>query len=323
MTRKILSAETRSNWTAIAGALEGALAFLGEPLDRQTVMGLSGHAFRLAITTTASGIASADSAVHIDYERALGLHASLGFAMRRAAVSQFEPDYGRRRAEAIRAIVRSIDRGRPVIASGLHVADFGIVKGYDDRAAVIYVSTAVSLQYGDALPLSQWPPPGATQPLEIMLPGDRLRIDRRQAEVSALRFAVDYALQGDPAGPKSTAHGLAAYARWLAGYAGLEPLDRFGNARCLQTLQAARRDAAGFLRGISAQYAEPAKGALQSAAVAYETEALALSRLTTLFPFPSGGETEDARVLGAPGLQTAMQNERQAIACLQQALVAL
>jgi len=325
MTRKILAAETRSNWTAIAGALEGVLAFLGELPDRRAIMGLSGHAFRLAITTAASGIAIADGAAHIDYERALGLHANLGFSMRRAALSQSDPSYSQRRDEAIRLITRSIDRGRPVIASGLQVADFGIVKGYDDRAALFYVSTSVSSQYGAALPLSQWPPPGATQPLELMLPGDPLRADRREAELAALRFAVHYAIEGDPHGPADTAHGLAAYERWLTGYAGDGPLDRFGNARCLQTLQAARRDAAGFLRGISATYPQRATDALNSAATDYETEALALSRLSTLFPFPSGGNTENLSLLsiGAAALKQAFESERRAVDHLKAALEAL
>jgi hypothetical protein len=319
MTKKLLAgAETAGNWTSIAGALQGVLAFLGEPLDRPTVMGLSGHAFRIAIWTSDAGIADAESAVRFDHERALPLYESLGYAMRRVAVGAGDPERERQMREAIRQIRRSIDHKRPVAASGLQVPDFGIIKGYDDRTGVFFVSTVVSPQYGETLPLSQWPAPGHLQSVEILLPGDRRRIDRRRAEKAALTFACAYAQAGHPDGPADTAHGFLAYEHWLRGYENPGSLSRSGNARCIQTVQAARRDAAVFLRAISPSYSGAAREALEAAAAAYSEEALTFSRLATLFPFPNGGDTlsPGALAVGAISLRQALAHEQAAIRAL-------
>jgi hypothetical protein len=319
MTKKLLAgAETTSNWTSIAGALQGMLAFLGEPLDRATVMGLSSHAFRIAIWTSGSGIADGESAVRFDHERALPFYEALGYRIDRLAVSGSDSEHEHRRQQAIRQIRRSIDQRKPVAAYGLQVPDFGIIKGYDDRAGVFYVSTVVSPQYGEALPLSQWPAPGHLQSVEVLLPGDRRRGDRRQAERAALAFAYRYAQEGDPGGPPDTAHGFAAYARWLRGYDEQGSLARFGNARCIQTVQAARRDAAVFLRSLLPSYPPAARSTLEAAANAYEEEALAFSRLATLFPFPNGGDTlsPGALAVGAASLRQALAHEEDAVAAL-------
>lgn len=288
-------------------------------------MGLSGHAFRLAIWTGSGGIADGESAFCFDHERALPLYEGLGYSMARVGADSGEPDYTRRREEALRQTQRSIDRGRPVVAYGLQVPEFGIVKGYDDRAGLLYVSTTVSPQYGETLPVSQWPAPGHLQSIEVILPRDRRHRDRSEAEYAALEFAVRYAEHGDPAAPPGAAHGLQAYSRWLEGYAQPGSLDRFGNARCIQIAQAARRDAAVFLRGIAAAYPAPARTALGEAAQAYEREALAFSRLATLFPFPSGGDpySPGALALGASSLHEALSHEQEAIAALRAAIAAL
>lgn len=322
MTKKILAAGTSSNWTSIAGALEGLLRFFGTPLGRETVMGLSGHAFRLAIWTSDEGIADGESAVCFDHQRALPLYESLGYAMQRIGARQDDPAYTRTREDAIRAIRRSIDRGRPVAAYGLQVPDFGIVKGYDDRAGLLYVSTTVSPQYGEALPLTQWPAPGHRQALEVILPGGRRPVDRRLAERAALTFALRYAEEGDSGGPPNTEHGLKAYRRWLEAYASPGRLAPFGNARCIQTVQAARHDAAVFLRSLAPAYPSGPRAAFEEAAAAYEQEALAFSRLATLFPFPNGGDTLSAGTLaiGAASLRQAFEREREALGALAGAL---
>ena len=326
MTKRVLTgATTISNWTSIAGALQGMLAFLGARHDRATVMGITGHAFRLAIWTSSEGIADGESAARFDHERALPLYTGLGYSIRRICVSPEDPDYEHRRQEAIRQIRRSVDHGRPVAAYGLQVPDFGVIKGYDDRSEVFYVNTNVSSQYGETLPLPQWPAPGHLQSIDVILPGDRRRVNRRETERAALLFAVQYADQGEPAGPANTAHGFAAFERWLQGYAEPDSLARFGNCRCIQVVQAARRDAAGFLHAIAPTYPLPVQGALESAAAAYRQEALAFSRLANLFPFPNGGETSSpaALAIGAGSLRQALIHEQAAVSAIRDALIRL
>lgn len=322
MGKKILAGvSTVSNWTSIAGALEGVLVYLGEAHDRSTLMGLTGHAFRLSIWTSREGIADGESASRIDFDHAVRLYANLGYRVEHVSGRPEERDYGRRRDEAIKRIRRSIDRGLPAVVYGLQVPEFGLVKGYEDRAGLFYVSTTVSPQYGEALPLSQWPAPGHLEWVEAILLGDRRPVDRRAAEQMALAFAVELAEQGEP-GPADTAHGYAAYQRWLEGYAEPGRLAAVGNARCIQVVQAARHDAARFLRDIARDYRVGVAALLKQAATAYDAETLAFSRLATLFPYPGGGDCESRGALtaGAGALRDAYTQERDAIQFIRQAL---
>lgn len=311
-----------SNWTSIAGALEGAYAFFGATYDRSTIMGVSGHAFRLAIRTSEEGIASGESPVCFDYARAIPLYTNLGYKADHISARPGERDYRKRRDEAIKRIRRSVDHGAPAVAYDLQLPEFGLVKGYDDRAGLFFVSTTVSSQYGEALPLSQWPPPDRLQWIEVILLGSRQRPDRRKADAMALRFAIDHAESGEPHGPPDTAQGFAAYERWLEGFAQAGRLSRQGNARCIQVAQAARFDAARFLRDIARDYAPGVGAAMKQAASAYDGEALAFSRLATLFPFPSGGDVTGFGVLtaGAASMQEAYNREREAVSHLKAAL---
>lgn len=323
MTKKILDGvNSVSNWTSIAGALQGTLMHLGERFDEQEIMGLTGHAFRLAIRTGEDGIADSAGTVSLDYGRAIQLYAGLGHKFEHFSARPADRGYDRRREEAIKRIQRSIDRGVPAIVYDLQLPEFGLVKGYDDRAGLIYVSTTVSSQYGEALPLRQWPAPGRLGWIEVIVLGDRQRFDRRRAEQEALCFAVDYAERGEPCGPDDTVHGLAAYERWLEGYTLQGGLSRHGNARCIQIVLSARRDAARFLRAIAGSYEPGAGAALDQAAAAYDAEALAFSRMATLFPFPSGGDVENlgALMAGAASLRQALEHERRAIDLLKAAL---
>ncbi len=325
MARKLLgAAETINNWTSLAGAMAGALRFLGVAADEPRLMGTTGLAFRLAIDAGPSGIAGGQSELAIDRSRALTLFAGLGVSWEWLTVGPEEDGYARRREQLIARVRRSIDRGRPAVAFGLHLPEYGLIKGYDDREQLFFVSTTVSPQFGPALPWAQWPAPGLPARLDVLLPGDRRRVDQAAAARTALRFAVDFARRGEPALGAEPAQGLAAYNRWLEGYAQPGRLDRFGNARVIQTLLSARRDAAAYVRSLAAQ--QPAgMAALQEAAAAYAAEALALSRLATLFPYPSGGDTSapGALAAGSAALRQGLVHERAAVDSLERALAAI
>jgi hypothetical protein len=323
MTRKLLAgAEVVSNWTGIAGALHGTLRYLGRDVDQPYVMGVSGHAFRLAIAHSPSGIPSPISHLCFDYQRATALYAGLGFTWDWIGARPEDPDYPRIRERALQQIRRSIDKGRPAAVYGLHLAEFGIVNGYDDRANILFVSSSLSPQYGGTLPLAQWPAPGQPAWIAAILPVKPRTVLDADAGRAAVSFAVAYARAGDPGGPPEAAHGLAAYDRWIECYGGPERLDPFGNARCIQVLQAARRDAASYLRAIAPRYSNAARPLLEQAAGEYDAEALALSRLSTLFPYPSGGDPTARGMLmaAAASLRQAAANELTAVERLEDAL---
>lgn len=324
MGRKVLDgAAVAHNWVSIAGALEGALRFLGEAMPAAWVMGVSGHAFRLALPV-AGEVAAPGAEAALDLDRAAALHRNLGRKVEVVVAHQGERGYARRRDEAIRRINREIDRGRPAVVYDLQLPQFGLVKGYDDRAGLWYVSTVISGQYGETLPLARWPVPERPGVVMAVLLGDRARTDPRRAVVDALRFAVAYAGGGDPGDGSGALHGFAAYVRWGEAFTRGEPVSAAGNAAAVQALQSARRDAAAFLRGDATRLLPAAAPALRQAAAAYDAEVLAVSRMMTMFPFPSGGDPANpaARMVAAGALREALAREREAIDALRAALAA-
>ncbi len=319
MGRELLSGVALvMNWCSLAGALEGALRFLGQPVTTPRVMGISGHAFRLALPLAGGEVAAPGAETAIDLERATALYRNLGRAFEVIAAWPDARDYAGRRAEAVKRVNKSIDRGAPAIVYDLHLPQFGLVTGYDDRAGTWSVRTMLSPQYGGELPLGRWPVPENPGPVVALIPAGRKRIEPRRAVLEALRFAVSYAERGDPGDPTGAVHGFAAYERWGEAFTRGEPISTAGNTALVMALQSARRDAAAFLRADAAAQLPGAAAALIEAAAAYDAEALAISRMMTMFPYPSGGDPANvaSRVVAAGALREALVHERRAIAAI-------
>lgn len=323
MGRVILAgAEPVENWTSLAGALHGVLRFLGEPVTRPWVMGVCGCAFRLALPARDGVVAAGPIEAAFDPQRIAALAGNLGWTVEIIAAQPGEREYAKRRAAVIGRVRKSIDRGRPAVVYGLHLPRFGVVKGYDDRAGVWFVGSLLSSQYGEALPLERWPVPERAEPVLALFLDNRVTRDPRRAVLAALRYALTYATEGEPGDPTGAAHGRAAYRRWQEAFARGAPLAPAGNTLLVHQLQAARRDAAAFLRAEAARLLPAAAPALHRAAAAYDAEALALSRLVTLFPFPSGGDPDNlaARLSAAAALREAQAHEEEALGALRAAL---
>jgi hypothetical protein len=308
-------------WTTLIGALHGVLRFLGEPIAPDELMGVTGFAFRLALTERDGVLAATSAAASVDLPRALPLLENGGRALTLLQASPGTAEFISRRDEALRAIHRSVDRGRPAIAFDLHLPEFGIVRGYDADARTLTVSSLLSGQFGAMLPESRWPVPERVGRVTVLLPGGRRPRPGARVHAAALRFAAGYAEHGDPGDPTGATHGLAAYARWRRAFEAAEPIDAAGNARAIQTVQAARRDAARFLRGIATLYPGAAPS-LTAAASAYEGVALAFSRMATLFPYPAGGDVTGAagRYVALSALGAAEGQERVALDRIREAL---
>lgn len=320
MAQRILpDVELPSAWTSFVGALSGVLAALGRPVDLATLMGSTGFAFRLDLPERDGVLAAGSGAVAADFARALPLIANTGTAFTLIAAARSDPDWAARREQAISEVRRGIDGGRPAVVFGLQLPEFGIVYGYDDRARSFAVRSMLSGQYGSALPESRWPVRERDDPLIVLIPvaadWRRRLLGRRPAErqglTDALRFAVAYGHDGDPGDRTGATHGLAAYRRWREALAGATPVDPSGHSHVLQTVQTARRDAATYLR--TAVPAGAAAHRLLDAADAYDRAAIALSRLATLFPYPSGGDPNAAGLRGlAINLLSAVEREERA-----------
>jgi len=309
-------------WSTLIGALSGALRALDQPVPMHHLMGLTGFAFRITLTLSDGIVAAAPAAPALDLRRALPLLENGGRDLEIIDAGTGARDFAKRRERALRALRKGIERGRPAIAYDLHLPEYGLVHGYDDRAHTLVVSTLLSSQYGSLLAESRWPVPERASPLIVLLIGRSRRVDQARALREALRFALAYAQHGDAGDPTGSAHGLDAYARWRAAFARETLIDAAGNARAIQTVLSARRDAARFLREINETHGSTASQPLHAAAAAYERVALVLSRMATLFPYPSGGDVVSAGVrrLASAGLEEAEREERAALASLEAAL---
>jgi hypothetical protein len=316
--QRLAPIELSPNWTSVVGALHGVLHALGETMQPWQLMGVTGHAFRIALTEHDGVIAGGSQAAAVDFLRMLPLYRNSGRRFELITADPAARDFPKRRADALKRIRRSIDRGRPVIAYDLHIPEFGIIFGYDDRAQTLTVRSLMSAQYGEALTESRWPVPERGGRLIVLLAGDRERVDPARALRDALRFAVEYAEHGDPGDPMGASHGVAAYARWREAFEQGRMVDAGGNALTIQTVQNARRDAAQFLRDAAVRLQSDA-GLLSEAAAAYDREALALSRMATFFPYPSGGDVggPGARIVAVGALREAEEHERTAIRLLR------
>lgn len=307
-----------AHWLSPVGALMGALAALGAKLPPPPYLtGVSGHAFQLAFAGSAEGPPRTGAPTGASYRRALAHYAALGLATELLEVT---PGDDAARAAAFERVRKSIDSKRPVIVFGLHLPEFGLVRGYGDGPSHFVVSGLTTEQHGAVLPLALWPAPGATTPAPVVFIERKRKFEPRRAELAALRFALAEAEA--PADGDELACGLAAYGLWRDTL--LTPgaaISRRGNAATVQATLAARHEAAQFLEAIAGGHAA-ARDALLAAAAAYRDEVLAFSRMSSMFPYPHGGDIDNprARELGARYVETALGHERAAIEALRVAV---
>jgi hypothetical protein len=260
-------------------------------------------------------IAAGSAAAAIDFGRVLALYRNTGRTFELIEALPSDRRFAKQREKAIAQMRKNIKRGRPAIAFDLHLPEFGIVFGYDDRAHTLEVSSLMSGQYGTTLAESRWPVPERTERLIVLLVGKEQRVERTRAYGDALRFAVEYASAGDPRDPTHAAHGLAAFAVWRVAFEQGREIEPAGHARMIQTVQTARRDAARFLRECVEVEMPAAAERAGVAAAAYDRAALAFSRMATLFPYPAGGDVTGAagRLVALGALREAEDQERAAL----------
>jgi hypothetical protein len=124
--------------------------------------------------------------------------------------------------------------------------------------------------------------------------------------------------------------GLHAYGTWVEAFREGH-IDPFGNAYNFAVVQDARRLAADFLRELAGDW--PTGNATDArlrelsseAAQLYELIAALLGKLTSRFPFPSGGDPNaiESREDAISVLQQVAETERQAVGLLNQMHVLL
>jgi hypothetical protein len=312
------------NWTSAAGALEGVLEFLGTPLPRHAVMGLTGHAWHLCLGSKEGVVALPSGPADLDWEAMARNYARTGFEWERFGAS-LPPgeDWAEMRQAAIDWATAHLDAGRPLIGWDFHLHEFGIVYGYDAAREGFLVEDVVTPEVGPIALWRDWP--SSVGQIELFAPINPIEVDPVDAVAGALETAVACFAGAD--GPDDgQPRGTAALDAWAEAMDGETQVDRAGNAYTLAVLQAARIDGAEFLRDLAESLPELA-APLAAAERAIRDEAQALSPLLTLFPFPTGGHgnvgNAGLRRGAAMALRRAAEYERATAQAIQSALTML
>ncbi|HET7737088.1 MAG TPA: hypothetical protein VFK32_00800 [Tepidiformaceae bacterium] len=286
-----------ANWTTAAGALEGMLTYLGAPLPRHAVMGLTGHAWHFSLVSRDSVHALPEGVVDLDWVGMVGRYAACGYG--------FERFSGEGKEAAIGWATGHLDAGRPLIGWDFHLHEFGIVYAHDPVAEAFMVESVLTEEVGPIAHYRDWP--SSLGLIELFAPTGPVDLDPIDAIGSALAFGVE-ALEGTVAGNPAlvgytTARGAAGFDAWADALESDEEVDRAGNAYLLGVVQNARIDGSAFLGDVAAALPELATP-LEKARLSLNELAKALSPLITLFPCPTGGHGN----ITNPGLRQAAAN---------------
>jgi len=321
---EIEGARIAANWTSAAGALEGVLEFLGVPLPRHGIMGITGHAWHLCLGSHDGVVALPSGPSDLDWEAMAHRYGRTGVAFERfGGLLAPEDDWPAVRGAAVDWAIAHLDGGRPLIGWDFHLHEHAVVYGHDREREGFLVDDVLTPEVGPVAHWRDWP--SAVGAIELLAPVGTSSADALDTVTAALGTALDCFAGRD--GPEDgQPRGTAALDAWAEAMDSDVQVDRAGNAYTLAVLQAARLDGATFLEDLAA--ALPlAQTELSLAARAVRDETAALSPLLTLFPFPSGGHGNVAnaglRRAAAMALRRAAQHERTAAAAIQGALLRL
>ncbi len=288
------------NWNSLVGCVQGVLQALALPADAARVSGTLGEAFRVGapLDPPSPGRAAFQPT---GYQPRPLPHLAASLAALGLGGRMVSRDLGReRRPWRLGHRIRgALDAGRPVIAYGAGVPDFVLLTGRDRDALLL--SGPLTEQIGPRLTVEALPNVGPGWLCVIFpTPGT-------PDPVAAVPLAARHALAADAPG---------ALRRWLALLESDTPMDPQAHASWAAGLAAARVEAAAFWEAAAAGADRAA--VCRAAAAAYRDAALALSRFTTLFPYPAGGDARsaDGRRLGARALAAALPAEARALATL-------
>ncbi|MDF2544385.1 MAG: helix-turn-helix protein [Herbinix sp.] len=137
-----------------AGAVYGALHYMGEPYSYEQIMGISGACYRIAFTPVWDW-SSVDALVAFDYSSIL--FRAIGYEQIWANRVEKEE-----RSNERNKIMRDIQNGKPVIAINLRIApEWGIITGYLENGKSLLCRTYFDKEYlndkKDYLESDFWP----------------------------------------------------------------------------------------------------------------------------------------------------------------------
>lgn len=290
----------RERQSSVHAAQEATLLALGEEVDYDELLGVSGLAFRMQLSR--EGLCPSSPHAFCGYPCAERAVESLPWHVR---LLECKPDEADRVREIRRAVTESIDRGVPVQYGG---EEDGLIIGYREGTEEWICLHPIHGRDGRPFVERAWPWGFAIYTGRKEAPPDRRRLARE-----ALRQAVTMATAGEAGGYVVGFDAWDAYIARLRGLDAAADVARsaavLGNAWIYECLARHRGSAARYLRGIAGGFAPAAAASLLRAADAYEEIA------GPILGAPDGGTAAVAPypwMLAAPGAWDRELRERQA-----------
>jgi len=233
------------------------LAARGDAYSPEYVQGISGSAFRIG------GICPC-APTCANWMEPQDLIRLLGYEAEELSLARKGDELASATQEAVARVKQEIDAGRAVLVFHAFTnAEFDVVFGYDDNSNEFlgrgsYAGNDKPYAHADAKRMSTCGQ--ICDSIGIITVGPRTgRLDRRTAEVAALKEAVRHA-RWQP-GPDEAAseqwkmfYGIACYDRWGNDFRTNPKANSAGSKYCYDVIQSTHRAAAGFLREVAPGY---------------------------------------------------------------------
>ena len=313
-------------WISYIGAMAGALRSLDVDCDAVDVGGYSGYAF---IVNVIKGefCPSGPTALHADTweEMRLGVQ-DLGWRMVHwydsGSYPQGEgtprPEEFERAQKLFDLVKAEVGKNMPVVLWGLHVPEYGIVKGIRGSSYVASTYRSLAGLPEEPQPFFELKAPGC---LDAYFFSDEIEVDRAETDRKAIERGLRLA-KGQMEVVERYAHGPEAWTEW-AEVLECHPEQSLyhGNSYTAACWQEARSMAAEFLDRMADRHEGPHVKHLREASRIYGEIAGLLSEFTEIFPFkPEGDMPMEARKRGAEILKRVKPLDGKAAAQLKRAL---
>ncbi len=317
-TRHLLDIELPPCRSTVLSALRACLSAAGDDRTLAQVAGLTGLAFHLNVDEriSPSGVSAYPWAQELPR-----MVSRLGYDVSVVYSDDEDPSFAAAQTTAVEQAIDAAWRGAPSLLWGVHLPEFGIVRGFDAAKRVLLVSGVLDGRGGpDSIPQDRIGR-GDVPILLLATLGARTDVDPREAHRASLRHVLRHAHNLGPRMGGFTA-GLDALRAWYAALDSGE-IDPAGHAYTLQVTAERRAGVAPFLREAAALETGAAADALTRAAACFARAADAWIALSTKAPFPLPEEfsfsTTD-RTAAQAGLETIAAAEREGFDCIDHAL---
>ncbi|QGQ99056.1 hypothetical protein EHS13_31355 [Paenibacillus psychroresistens] len=316
----------KMTWTSAAQAMWAAVKLAGKAeLELYEVMGLTGHAFRININPENVDIAG-PTAYPWETFFAKGLK-NIGFNTAYVRTADFTPPTPDQLTRALKLVQKSIDRGVPAISWDLFVPEFGVLYGYNDEKQELQGKDPNE----DGTLLYEKLGRGQIHELFVMILEEEIQTTALSLIRGALEIAIDHAHRREHSNETPPfQNGLAGYDGWIEAFEAGK-VSEIGNAYNLAVVADARAHAAKFLQEMAdrwesdGNWGEAVVLITRGAAGHYARTTDALNTLLAVFPFPQGGEPNDAETAkkAIAVLQTAKAAEASGVEALERLLAEL